>query len=119
MHAHAQPLARTHACENVATSNKACPAIMPQGKVWVACDELAPNKDAIDVLVTALSVDLLTDDDVHLHLLQLRELIGQAVYAIADQIEAKRGTNMQVSTCGCDLQLVEVPGALASVMLGV
>jgi hypothetical protein len=57
---------------------------------------MAAHPLALDALVTALSVDLLTDDDVHLHLLQLRQLIGQAVYGIANQIEATRGPNMQV-----------------------
>jgi len=64
--------------------------------VSTAGDEMVRHPPAVDALITALSVDLLTDDDVHVQLLQLRQLIGAAVYPIADRIEATRGKDMQV-----------------------
>jgi len=68
MHTHTRMHAHTHARTHAA------------GELLVA------HSHALDVLVLALSVDLLTDDDVHVHLLQLRELLGDEVYAVADRV---------------------------------
>lgn len=53
-------------------------------------DVICAHPPALSVLVTALSVNILDEDDVHQYLFQLGKLISDTIYDIADKVEAAR-----------------------------